>query len=160
MLKEAGLIVPQCVWKTDWVIDARHVGDGKRALKYLAQYVFRVAISPNRIIRVADGKVRFKYKPSGEKTWRTCELELFEFMRRYLQHVLPRGFTKIRHYGFMSPNSRVNLQTIRELICRLYEILVSLLPKTNTPKKKPWVCKRCGGHIHWHRFTPPHLSTG
>ena len=160
MLKEAGLIVPQCVWKTDWVIDARHVGDGKRALKYLAQYVFRVAISPNRIIRVADGKVRFKYKPSGEKTWRTCELELFEFMRRYLQHVLPRGFTKIRHYGFMSPNSRVDLQTIRELICRLYEILVSLLPKTNTPKKKPWVCKRCGGHIHWHRFTPPHLSTG
>jgi hypothetical protein len=160
MLKEAGLVVPQSVWKTDWVVDIRNVGDGKAALKYLTQYIFRVAIAPSRIIRVAGGKVTFRYQRSGEKKWRLRELEVFEFIRRYLQHVLPHGFTKVRHYGFMSPNSKVGLQTLRELICRLYEILVPLLPKKALRKKKPWVCKRCGGHIYWHKFTPPRLGTG
>jgi len=160
MLKEAGLDVPACVWTPDWVVDARNVGNGKRALKYLAQYVFRVAIAPSRIVRVAGGRVTFRYQRSGEKKWRLCTLGIFEFMRRFLQHTLPHGFTKVRHYGFMSPNSRVALQTIRELICRLYEILTPLLTKKAPPKKKPWVCKRCGGSIHWHNFTPPLRGIG
>jgi len=159
MLKEAGLDAPDCVWETDWVVDARHVGDGKRALKYLAQYVFRVAISPNRIVRVEGGKVTFRYRRSGEKKQRLCTLDVFEFMRRYLQHVLPRGFTKIRHYGFMSPNSKVSLQKIRELICRLYEIIIDILPEKEPEPKKLWLCQHCGGHIHWHHFTPPKLSS-
>ena len=154
-LKEAGLDVPHCVWDPDWVVDARNVGNGKRALKYLAQYVFRVAIAPSRIVRVTSTHITFRYQRSGEKKWRVCTLELFEFMRRYLQHTLPHGFTKIRHYGFMSPNSRTSLQKIRELICRLYELLIPQPTEKTPPKKRPWVCKRCGGHIHWYKFTPP-----
>jgi hypothetical protein len=160
LLRGAGIDVPNCVWETDWVVHSRHVGNGEPALKYLAQYIFRVAIAPSRILRVEDGKVFFRYQRSGEKKWRTCALEIFEFMRRYLQHVLPRGFTKVRHYGFLSPNAKVPLQRIRELICRLYEILVPRLPSTPPPQKKPWVCTHCGGHIHWHHFTPPRLSSG
>jgi len=159
-LKEAGLDVPDCVLEPDWGVDVRNVGNGKRALKYLAQYVFRVAIASSRIVRVADGHVTFHYQHSGEKKWRHCTLEVFEFMRRYLQHVLPHGFTKVRHYGFLSPNSRITLQTIRELICLLYEILVPLLPKNNSRKKEPWICKQCGGQIRWHKFTPSRLETG
>ena len=117
-LKEAGLDVPNCVWKTDWVVDARNVGNGKQALKYIAQYVFRVAISPSRIVRVTSTHVTFRYQRSGEKKWKRCTLDVFEFMRRYLQHTLPHGFTKVRHYGFMSPSSTWGLQTIRKLICR------------------------------------------
>ncbi|MDF7800788.1 transposase [Pontiellaceae bacterium B1224] len=56
-------------------------------------YVFRVAIAPSRIIKVTDTEVIFKYRRSGEKKWRRCTLAVFEFMRRYLQHVLPSGFT-------------------------------------------------------------------
>jgi hypothetical protein len=160
LLKEAGLDVPDCVWKPDWVVDSRHVGNGKKALKYLAQYVFRVAIAPSRIVRVADGNVTFRYQRSGEKKWRTCTLEVFEFMRRYLQHVLPHGFTKVRHYGFMSPNSKVGLQKIRELICRLYEILLPLLPEKKPRQKKPWVCETCGGLIRWVLFTPSLFCPG
>ncbi len=160
LLSEAELDVPDCVWKTDWVVDSRHVGNGKAALTYLAQYVFRIAIAPGRIIRVVDGKVLFRYRRSGEKKQRTCELDVFEFMRRYLQHVLPHGFTKVRHYGFMSPNSRVGLQEIRELICRLYEIIVPLLPGKKPRRKKPWICKTCGGHIRWIQFTPPGFCPG
>lgn len=160
LLKAADMDVPRCVWEPDWVVDIRSVGNGTRALKYLAQYIFRVAIAPSRIIRVADGQVTFRYQRSGEKKWRACTLETFEFMRRYLQHVLPHGFTKIRHYGYLSPNSKVGLQRVRELICRLYEILAPHLPSRKPRKKKPWVCDRCGGHIVWHKFTPPCIGTG
>jgi hypothetical protein len=160
LLRDEGLEVPDCVWKPDWVVDVRNVGNGKTALTYLAQYVFRVAIAPSRIVRVSDKTVTFRYQRSGEKTWRLCTLELFEFIRRYLQHVLPHGFTKVRHYGYLSPNSRVGLQKIRELICRLYEILTDLLPEKKPKPKKPWVCRHCGGHIHWYKYTPPLRETG
>lgn len=160
LLKAEGLTVPQCVWKPDWVIDARHVGNGKRALKYLAQYVFRVAIAPSRIVEVTDTHVIFKYQRSGEKKQRKCSLKIFEFMRRYLQHVLPHGFTKVRHYGFMAANCRVPLQRIRELICALYElIIVELLPEPK-PRRKPWTCKTCGGLIRWREFIPCPRGTG
>jgi len=153
-MSKAGLTAPQCVWDPDWVVDCRHVGNGKKALKYLAQYVFRVAIAPSRIICAADGKVWFKYQRSGEKKWRTCKLAVFEFIRRYLQHVLPHGFTKVRHYGFMSPNAKVPLSRIRELICALYEIIVEMLPPPKPRRCKPWRCKACGGTIRWREFIP------
>jgi hypothetical protein len=160
-LNAEGLSVPQSVWETDWVIDARHVGNGHSALKYLAQYVFRVAIAPSRILRVADGAVWFKYQPSGKKKWKTCRLSVFEFIRRYLLHVLPRGFTKIRHYGFLSSGSRISLKKIRELICCLYEILKEqLLTEKETPAKKPWICKRCGGTIRWREYVPVPKGVG
>ena len=155
LLKDAELTVPQCVWKPDWVINIRNVGNGNNALKYLAQYVFRVAISPNRIIRFNGGEVTFRYRRSGEKKQRICTLDALEFIRRYLQHILPHGFTKIRHYGFLAPNSRVPLQKVRELVCRLYEILRPYLPPVQPPRKKPWQCKTCGGRIRWKVFIPP-----
>lgn len=158
-LKKAGLVAPHCVWDHDWIVNVRNVGNGERALKYLAQYVFRIAISPKRILRVTDKTVTFKYQNSETKKWRTCTLDLFEFMRRYLQHVLPHGFTKIRHYGFMSPSAKVPLRRIRELICILYELIVDHLPEPKPRPKKPWVCAHCGGHIHWYKFTPPRLSS-
>lgn len=159
-LKQAGLDVPSCVWDPDWVVDARHVGNGKKALEYLAQYVFRVAIAPSRIMGVGDTHVTFKYRPSGKKNWKKCSLEIFEFMRRYLQHTLPRGFTKIRHYGFLAPNSRVSLERVRELICVLYEMLVDLLPEKKAPRRKPWTCKSCGGLIQWREFIPVPKRSG
>jgi len=153
-LKKAGLVAPHCVWEPDWVVDCRHVGNGKKALKYLAQYVFRVAIAPSRILKVADSEVLFRYHRSGEKKWRTCKLEIFEFMRRYLQHVLPHGFTKVRHYGFLASNAKVPLQKIRELICALYEMIVELLPAEKPTGRKLWKCKTCGGIIRWREFIP------
>jgi hypothetical protein len=153
-LKKAGLTVPGGVWKPDWVVDARHVGNGKRALSYISQYVFRVAIAPSRIQDVTDTHVIFEYKPSGTKTRQKCKLKIFEFMRRYLQHTLPHGFTKVRHYGFLAPNSRTPLQRIRKLICALYEILADLLPEKKEPHRKPWKCKTCGGLIQWREFIP------
>jgi hypothetical protein len=159
-LKKEGLKVPPCVWDPDWVVDCRNVGNGKKALNYLAQYVFRVAIAPSRILKVTDTQVLFKYRRSGEKKWRKCKLKIFEFMRRYLQHVLPHGFTKVRHYGFMAANTKVPLSKIRELICALYEILNELLPKKKPAQRKPWKCETCGGLIRWREFIPCPRGTG
>ena len=159
-LKKEGLTVPPCVWEVDWVVDVENVGNGKQALKYLAQYVFRVAIAPSRILSVTDTEVLFKYQPSGSKVWKKMSLKIFEFMRRYLQHVLPHGFTKVRHYGFLASNTKVPLAKIRELICALYEILVERLPKKKPSHRKPWTCKTCGGLIRWREFIPCPRGTG
>jgi hypothetical protein len=160
LLKKEGIHPPASVWEVDWVVDVEPVGNGANALKYLAQYVFRVAIAPSRIIRVSDTHVLFKYKDSDTKVWKKMSLEIFEFMRRYLQHVLPHGFMKVRHYGFLAANPKVSLATIRELICALYEIVIELLPKKKPAHRKPWTCKTCGGIIRWREFIPCPRGTG
>jgi hypothetical protein len=106
--------VPQAVWEQEWVVHCQPVGNGVSALKYLAPYIFRVAISNNRILKLADGKVTFRYRTSDTGKLKTCTLPAEEFIRRFLQHVLPKGFVKIRYYGFLSSGLRQRLTTIRQ----------------------------------------------
>jgi hypothetical protein len=87
-------------------------------LKYLAPYILRVAISNNRIVKVADDQVTFRYKDANTRKNRHCTVTAEEFIRRSLrvQHVLPKGFVKVRYYGFFSPTHRHSLDKIRQLI--------------------------------------------
>lgn len=103
-------------WTTDWVVHCKSVGNGTAALKYLAPYVFRVAISNNGLVSLADGKVTFRYKDSdsGQTRYRTLPAE--EFIRRFLQHVLPKGFVKVRYYGLFSPSYRPLLSQAKQLL--------------------------------------------
>lgn len=114
-LKKAGLInqVDQRVWTKDWVVHSEPVGSGQEAFKYLAPYIFRVAISNNRILKLEDGQVTFSYKESAtdQIKYRTVSAE--EFIRRFLQHVLPDRFIKVRYYGLMSPGNRKLLNQAR-----------------------------------------------
>ena len=114
-LKVAGLFdqVPTQVWQQDWVTHCKPVGKGEGALKYLAPYIFRIAISNRRILKVADGKITFRYRESDTGKWRTCALAAEEFLRRFLQHVLPKGFVKVRYYGLFSPSLRHRLAVLR-----------------------------------------------
>lgn len=157
-LKQAGLLegVPSAVWTQEWVVHCKAAGDGRHCLKYLGAYVFRVAISDARI-ESYDGKaVTFKYQKVGSSRWRRMTLDAFEFIRRYLQHVLPHGFMKVRHYGFCSHNFSIPIQRIRELICVLYETLREMLPALTPPKKKkPLRCPCCKKPMHWLHFIPP-----
>jgi hypothetical protein len=107
-------LVPESVWKQEWVVHCQPVGDGVRALKYLAPYIFRVAISNKRISKLADGKVTFRYRTSDTGTLKTCILSVEEFIRRFLQHVLPKGFVKVRYYGFFSSGLRPKLAAVRQ----------------------------------------------
>jgi hypothetical protein len=110
--------IPAEVWQQEWVVHCQPVGNGVSALKYLAPYIFRVAISNNRILKLADGKVTFRYRTSDTGKLRTCTLPAGEFIRRFLQHVLPKGFVKVRYYGFLSSGLRQRLAALRQQLGR------------------------------------------
>lgn len=105
--------IPASVWSRDWVVHCQPVGDGLGALKYLAPYIFRVAISNNRILSLENDRVTFRYRDSDTGQERVCTLAAEEFMRRFLQHVLPKGFVKVRYYGIFSPGWRKRLAALR-----------------------------------------------
>jgi Putative transposase/Transposase zinc-binding domain len=118
ILKRQGLLglANPAVWSRDWVVHSQAAGDGRASLHYLAPYVFRVAIGDHRIVSCDDGKVTFTYRRVGSNRPRKMTLDALEFIRRFLQHVLPTGFQKVRHYGFLSPNSRTLLETVQWLV--------------------------------------------
>jgi len=107
--------VPTPVWQQAWVVHCQAVGSGEAALKYLAPYIFRVALSNNRIVKVAHEQVTFRYDDHKGKR-RYCTLPVQEFIRRFLQHVLPKGFKKVRYYGLFSPGKRALLNRVRLLL--------------------------------------------
>ncbi|NUM65585.1 transposase, partial [candidate division KSB1 bacterium] len=108
--------VPPGTWKKDWVVDCRPVGSGERALKYLAPYIFRVAISNRRLLKLENGNVTFQYRDGETKRFRTKTVAAEEFIRRFLQHVLPHRFIKVRYYGFLSSSHRKRLEKVKELL--------------------------------------------
>ncbi len=105
--------IPSKVWRQPWVVHCKAVGDGASALKYLAPYVFRVAISNQRIVKMSSTHVTFRYRSTKTGKTKTCPLSTEEFIRRFLQHVLPKGFVKVRYYGFLSPGLRNRLASLR-----------------------------------------------
>ncbi|MDA0842089.1 MAG: transposase [Planctomycetota bacterium] len=122
-MAEAGLLehIHPKAWKTNWNVDSRAVGTADTSLKYLAPYIFKVGISDHRIVKVEDRKVTFSYRDKETKVDRICVVDVMEFIRRFLQHVLPDGFMKVRHFGFMSPGCKTSLDKIAELIIGLSE---------------------------------------
>jgi hypothetical protein len=131
------------------VVHSQAVGDGRTSLKYLAPYVFRVAITDRRIVSCDDNQVTFSYRKSGSNRWRMMTLEGSEFVRRLLQHVLPTGLQKVRHYGFLSPNSRVSLEMVRWLIAlnrNVVFVVRGQLPQV-APVRPAIRCAYCGGPI-------------
>jgi Putative transposase len=103
------------VWHKDWGVHCEPVGRGEEAFRYLAPYIFWVAISHNRILTLQEGDVTFQHKDSATNQVTTCTLPAEEFMRRFLQHVLPARFIKVRYYGLLSPTNRHVLHRAREL---------------------------------------------
>jgi hypothetical protein len=105
--------------QAEWVVYAkRPFGGPAQVLDYLGRYTHRVAISNNRLLKLADGKVSFQYKDyrhNGQRKVMTLTVE--EFIRRFLLHVLPAGFQRIRHLGFLGNRHRtVKLARCRELL--------------------------------------------
>ena len=99
------------LFRRDWVVYAkRPFGGPGHVLQYLARYTHRVAISNHRLIGFRDGKVTFRWKDyaRGNKK-RTMTVSVNEFLRRFLLHVLPRGFVRIRHFGFLTNRNRTAL---------------------------------------------------
>lgn len=137
-----------------WIVYAKSpIGNSSQVVEYLARYAYKVAISNHRIVEVKDGKVCFRYKDySDNNKLKSMSLSCQEFVKRFEQHILPRGFVKMRHYGILgnfNRKKRINLilakmnlpphpptvlvpYSLRML--EKYGIEVELCPKCNTAK--------------------------
>lgn len=102
----------------DWVVNIQApFGKPEKILEYLSRYVFRIAITDRRIIEVKDGKVRFSWKDYRTGLFKEMKLDIDEFIRRFLLHVLPKGFFKVRYYGIFSSRYRKqNLETANAIL--------------------------------------------
>lgn len=145
------------VWQQDFIVNCQAVGSCQESIRYLAPYVFKVAISNSRIIKVEDGKVFFRYKKPHSRRWRTMALDTMEFMRRFLQHVLPTGFMKVRHYGFMNPASSVELEKVSSLIELAYGFYVDV-PEIDQQDDIHPRCPDCGGKLEFRCWIHPLIS--
>jgi len=128
-LRRHGLLeeTPPQVWKKNWVVHCQHAGSGETVLSYLARYIYRIAIRNHRIENIDNGQVTFHYRDNKTQIFKRITLSAQDFISRFLQHVLPRGFTKVRYYGLWSPAAASRLQAAR----------AQLLPPSPTRGKEP-----------------------
>jgi hypothetical protein len=152
-------IAPE-VWDKAWNVNCKPVGDGRLALRYLAPYVFRVAISNSRIVKVepgvdGTGNVTFTYRPSGTSVYKPMTVSAEEFIRRFLQHVLPSGFQKVRHFGFAHPRAKTNWEWLSMLVTVTLNMVYVLTVAAKPPLEKPTLkCPGCGGALVCLGFVP------
>jgi Putative transposase/Transposase zinc-binding domain len=136
--------IPTTVWRQPWVVDCRAVGTARAALRYLAPYIFQVALSNNRIVRVADEQVTFRYTVGESGQTAYCTLPVQEFLRRFLQHILPTGFVKVRYYGLLRLGNRRNLSRLRSQLLLLQHIAVPATPAASDSSARVMICPSCG----------------
>ena len=148
-------LIPAEAWEKDWNVNVQATGQSERTIRYLSRYVFQVAISDYRIVKVEAGKVTFRYRKPGSTRDRRMTLDAMEFIRRFLQHVLPTGFMKVRYYGFLNPNAAVKLDDVRCAIelCNGFEITT---PEFETAPVEPLYCPSCGGKLKYLCSVLPH----
>ena len=103
-------------WRKTWVVNVQCVGSGEKALDYLAAYVHRTALGSKAILADDERGILFRYRDSDTGEFKALRLPPHEFIRRWLQHVLPRGFVRVRHYGWLSPAASVRWDRILRLL--------------------------------------------
>jgi len=138
-----------------WVVYCKAPFAGpEQVLRYLSRYTHRVAISNRRLIAADDGAIAFRwkdYRVSGPDRWKTMQLQPHEFIRRFLIHVLPKGFHRIRHYGlFASTNRAESIATVRALLnVAPPDAHPQKQPDVapDTPRVLPYPCPCCGARM-------------
>ena len=135
---------PQEIWKKEWVVYCKPpLTNSKKVLRYLGRYVHRIAIANSRIESMDNGKVTFRYQESATGKLKRMTLPAKEFLRRYLQHVLPQGFHKVRYYGLLSPANRTTLKRVQLLLTPRSKITpdnIKRVPGKSVEKQK---CPSC-----------------
>jgi hypothetical protein len=137
------------LFAADWVVYAKPAFGGASAvLRYLGRYTHRVAISNHRLLAFDGARVTFQWKDyAHDDRWRTMTLSAMEFLRRFVQHILPRGFVRIRQSGFLANTCR----TARVALARTVLAIPSTAARSTDATPPPeagtgptWTCPRCG----------------
>jgi hypothetical protein len=139
--------------KAEWVVYAKQPFAGpEQVLRYLSRYTHRVAISNRRLICCDQTAVTFKWKDyriEGPGRYKTMTLDTHEFIRRFLIHLLPKGFHRIRHYGLLAGNRAANIARARQLLAMPSRPKEPETPEAtlNGPRVLPRPCPCCGGRM-------------
>lgn len=147
--------VPGSVWRQPWVVHSKPVGAGDRALAYLARYIFRVALADSAILRHDDREVVFRYRDSDTGKPRTARLTPAEFIRRFMQHILPSGFRKVRHYGLHHSSKRKTLRLLQAQLALVHSLALPPTAKPVRPPRPSPVCRRCATPVLAVEELPP-----
>ena len=123
--------VPANVWKRHWNVGCQAAGSGENALRYLSRYVFKTATNNRILRRLPDGKVRWPYRDSKTGRHTSIPLDPLDFMARFLQHILPRGFARVRTFGWLHPAARLRANRLRALLRQK--------PLLSAPEKDTWL---------------------
>jgi hypothetical protein len=148
------------LYAKDWVVYAKPpFGGPEQVLKYLARYTHRVAISNHRLVKLDDGKMTFRYHDYADsRKEKLLTLSAEEFLRRFVQHVLPKGFMKIRHYGLLSSRQReARLRQARRLLLPKQAHQGS--PATGIEPAEPARCPQCGSVRRTRGALLPHVAS-
>jgi hypothetical protein len=136
------------LYRHDWVVYAKPpFGGPSHVLHYLARYTHRVAISNHRIVNVTDDQVTFRWKDYAHgSASRTMTVTADEFLRRFFLHVLPKGFVRIRFFGFLASRRRADDLACcrRALASPAAQALTTTAAEPRAPSTS-WPCPRCGG---------------
>ena len=149
------------LYKCRIVVDCKNAGNGRNVLKYLSNYVFRVAVTNNNIVKLEDNKVTLRYIKNGDKHYTYSSINALKFIKLFLQHILPSGFMKIRHFGFMSSRYRKeNIAKIRQQIDEngYYEKqIIPEIEKIQEERENSKVkCPLCNGKLIFYGIEQPH----
>lgn len=140
--------LPTVARKKDWVVFCKHLDLGpEKAIAYLGRYLNRVAVNDARVRRLPGGDVSVSYR--DEKQQKRVRLSPNEFLRRYLQHVLPRGFNKVRRYGLLAPANSTRLKALRHQLLLTTQIRVTTLValaalSRRIDRRRQHRCPACG----------------
>ena len=139
--------LPSSLWTKKWYVYCEPTVQGaEKVLQYLGRYVHRTAFANSRLVRIQDGRVTFRYKIRRQRQWKTMTLCAMEFIRRFLQHVLPRGTHKVRYYGIWHPSQRSLLRRV-QLVTGLPEIPSAMeeeaTSQTDGAKESPGKRRKC-----------------
>ena len=133
------------LYAKDWVVYAKPpFGGPEQVLKYLARYTHRVALSNHRLVKLEEGRVTFRYRDYADsREEKLLTLAAEEFLRRFVQHVLPKGFMKIRHYGLLASRQReARLHQARRLLLATLAVPASV--SSSIEPAEPARCPACG----------------
>jgi hypothetical protein len=145
--------------RNDWVVYAKPpFGGPAQVLKYLARYTHRVAISNSRLLQFEDGRVTFRYKDyADDRKHKVMTVDGVEFLRRFVQHVLPKGFVKIRHYGLLANRHREERLDLCRRLLLVTTTQEQLSPSGSDVLLEPAPlpsCPQCGGRRLVHEELP------
>jgi len=135
--------LPSKVWRIGWVVDCIAVGRGASALKYLSAYVYKTALGSQRIVRDDGQRVIFTYRDNSDGSTKTATVAAEEFVRRFLQHVLPARFPRVRSFGWLSAAAKARRARIETLLAWKRPAAVVSLPLP------PPVCPHCRQPMVW-----------